>query len=121
MSYQNLKAEMTRLHLTQDQIAEFLGMSRNNFNLKVNERVPFTVDEIKAIRDRFFPENNLDYLFASDGCKPSKEVRAIARVDAVADAMMDGCEDDPKTVEIARELRETAACVDPDRVLKILG
>ncbi len=39
----------------------------------------------------------IDYLFASDGSKPSKEARAIARVDAVADAMLEGCEDDPET------------------------
>lgn len=46
---------------------------------------------------------------------------ATARVESIADAMLEGNEDDPEVREIADELRETAQCVDSDRVLKILG
>ena len=67
MALQNLKAEMRRKGITQAQVAKSLGMSENNFCLKCNERIPMTVDEAKAIRDRFMPEFRLDYLIASDG------------------------------------------------------
>lgn len=67
MALQNLKAEMRRKGITQAQVAKSLGMSENNFCLKCNERIPMTVDEAKAIRERFMPEFRLDYLLASDG------------------------------------------------------
>lgn len=123
MSYQNLKAEMKRSNTTQGQIAEFLGMSRNNFSLKVNERVPFTLDEIKAIRDEFFPENSIDYLAKSDGDRASADARATARVECIADAIerrgrRDG---DPEAFRVADELRETAGKVDAPYVLEVLG
>ena len=121
MTCVNLRSEMRRSDVTVRCIADLVGASESAVSSKIDEVLPFTVDEALAIRDGLFPGMRIGYLFASDGIKPSKESRAIARVDAVADAMLEGCEDDPETVEIARELRETAACVDPDRVLKILG
>ena len=60
--YQNLKAELTREGVSQAQVAAYLGMSTNNFNLKMNGRVPFTVPEITEIREVFVPEATLDYL-----------------------------------------------------------
>lgn len=62
MSYQNLKAEMRRIGVTQGDVADFLSMSTNNVSLKINGKVPFTVDEALKIRDRFFPDATLDYL-----------------------------------------------------------
>ena len=62
MSYQNMKAEMRRFGITQGDIAAFLKMSTNNVSLKINGKVPFTVDEALKIRDRFFPNATLDYL-----------------------------------------------------------
>ncbi len=55
MSYQNLKAEMRRYNVTQGDMADFMGMSTNNVSLKINEKVPFTIEEAWSIRDRFFP------------------------------------------------------------------
>ncbi len=62
MSYMNLKAEMTRENVTQEQAAKHLGMTSNNFSMKVREKVPFTIPEIKSLRDEFFPNAQLDYL-----------------------------------------------------------
>ena len=62
MSYMNLKAEMTRENVTQEQAAKHLGMTSNNFSMKVREKVPFTIPEIKSLRDEFFPNARLDYL-----------------------------------------------------------
>lgn len=80
MAYQNLKAELKRYGISYSMVADLLGMSLNNFSLKANERIPMTVDEAKAIRDKFCPDADLDYLLASDGDVASErdQKRAIA-------------------------------------------
>ena len=87
MALQNLKAEMRRKGITQAQVAKSLGMSENNFCLKCNERIPMTVDEAKAIRERFMPEFRLDYLLASDGDVPTKRQRDASQLDAIEDVL----------------------------------
>lgn len=88
MALQNLKAEMRRKGITQAQVAKSLGMSENNFCLKCNERIPMTVDEAKAIRERFMPEFRLDYLLASDGDATSqRESKRNLADKAVIDAI----------------------------------
>ena len=121
MAYQNIKAELKRFGVNYSMVADVLGMSVNNVSMKINERISMTVDEIKQIRQAFFPDASLEYLLVSDGDVPSKELRATARVESIADAMLDGHEDDPEVREIADELRNTAQCVDSERVLRILG
>ena len=54
MSLKNMKAEMTREGVTQQNVADLLGMTSKNVNLKLNEKVPMTIDEGKAIRAKFF-------------------------------------------------------------------
>lgn len=66
MNYVNLRAEMARKGITQKQMAAALGMSEVNFNGKLNGRTRITVDEAKRIRNTFFSDNTLDYLFYSD-------------------------------------------------------
>lgn len=66
MTYMNLKSEMVRYGVSQVDAADLLGMTSNNFSMKVREKVPFTVNEMKAIRDTFFPSAHLDYLCESD-------------------------------------------------------
>ena len=68
--YQNIKAELTREGVSQAQVAAHLGMSTNNFNLKINGRVPFTAPEIVEIRDEFLKDATLDYLLE---CEPLPE------------------------------------------------
>lgn len=60
--YRNFKAELKRVGVTQTQIASHLKMTVNNFNAKVNGKVPFSVPEIVEIRDVFMPDATLDYL-----------------------------------------------------------
>lgn len=55
MSYQNLKAELRRVGATYGDAANLLGMTRENFGLKVNGKVPFTVPEITTVRDGLMP------------------------------------------------------------------
>ena len=114
MAYQNMKAEMKRHRVTQGQVADYLGMSENNFGLKINERVSMTVDEAKAIQKKFFPLANLDYLLESDGNVPSTAERARASLDDLQEAMGDifGEED---AEDIARKIRRNIDGMDEGR------
>lgn len=60
--YMNLKLELRREGVTQEQVAGHLGMTLSNLSYKLNGRVPFTVAEITNIRDTFTPDATLDYL-----------------------------------------------------------
>lgn len=66
MSYPNMKAELKRSGTTYGMASKELGMSMNNFNLKINGKVPFTVEEAKAVQKAFCPDETLDYLLAND-------------------------------------------------------
>ncbi len=87
MAFCNLKAEMTRQKVSQAEIADFLGMSASNFSLKVNERIPTTVQEAEKIKRRFFPKLTIDYLFASDGDLPTERESRLANLDAIEDVL----------------------------------
>lgn len=66
MSLNNMKAEFKRAGVTQCDVADSMGMSNNNLNLKINERIPMTIQEAKFIRDNWLPECTLDVLLQSD-------------------------------------------------------
>ncbi len=94
MSFNNMKAELRRWGITQRQVAESLEMSENNFGLKINERIPMTVDEAKFIRDKWMPQARLDYLLESDGDVPTEREKRLANLDAVEGIVRDiGAED----------------------------
>lgn len=78
MALNNLKSELVKKGIKQYEAAEFLGMSANNFNRKLSEAVPFTRDEMFAIRSEYFPTRTLDYLFQSDGDTPTFQERLDA-------------------------------------------
>ena len=64
--YLNMKLELQRVGVTQEKVANHLGMSTNNFNMKMNGRVPFTVAEVVEIRYTFAPDATLDYLLTTN-------------------------------------------------------
>ena len=64
--YRNIKIELQREGVTQEQVAKHFGMSTNNLNAKINGRVPFTVEEVIELRDVFTPDATLDYLLAAN-------------------------------------------------------
>lgn len=61
----NLKAEMARAEVTQVDIAELLGTSPNTVVNKMAGRTSFNIKEAHAIRDKFFPDKTIDYLFGA--------------------------------------------------------
>lgn len=121
MSYMNLKAEMVKHGITQQTAASFLGMSSNNLSMKIREKVPFTVEEAKSLRDEFFPTAQLDYLFQSDGDVPSDAERAKSRVQVLAENIEnDGTPMDDEKAEIISDLLESAERCDPAHVNHVL-
>lgn len=118
MTYMNLKAEMVKRGITQSNAADLLGMTTNNFSMKVREKVPFTVEEMKKLRDEFFPVAQLDYLCESDGDRPTKAESLHAQVEAMGDEMRRAKPGDGEIAEIEGAFHE---CVDewerryPDR------
>lgn len=74
MSYLNIKAELKRNGASYGDVAKVLGMSTNNVSMKINGRVPLTVEEAKEIRESFCPEATLDYLLET----PDRAAKAVA-------------------------------------------
>lgn len=105
----NMKAELRRFGITQREVAEALGMSENNFGLKVNERIPMTVDEAKFINRTFLPTIKLDYLLESDGDKPTEREKELASLDAIEGIVKELGAEDVYGEAIGEMRREIAA------------
>ena len=61
--YLNLKAEMARKSITQQNIAKVLKMNVSTLNERLNGKSDFKLKECKKIKEFFFPESTLEYLF----------------------------------------------------------
>lgn len=64
--YWNLRKEMKKHGLSQQDLADFMGISRQAFSNKINGRANLLLSEAIAIRDKFFPNKSLDYLFVDE-------------------------------------------------------
>lgn len=62
----NLKSEIIRINSSSNIIAKAIGISKEAMSHKVTEKTQFTRDEMFAIHEKFFPETDMKYLFASD-------------------------------------------------------
>lgn len=62
----NLKAEMARRSLTNEDIHKVIGKTTKTVQEKIKGNVPITFPEAIAIRDALFPGLTLEYLFAQD-------------------------------------------------------
>ena len=88
MALSRLRGELKAIGVTQAEAGSFLdGMTASNFNRKLAESVPFTRDEMFRLRDKYFPDRSIDYLFESDGNVPSKAESLHAQVDAMGDQL----------------------------------
>ncbi len=59
----NLRAEMVRKNITVKDVARVLGLGNRATRDRIAGRVQFSVDEALAVRNEFFPELDIDYLF----------------------------------------------------------
>ena len=62
----NLVAEMARNKVKRIDLANLLGVTNDTITNKVNEKTAFTTKEAYIIRDAFFPNKTVDYLFMSN-------------------------------------------------------
>lgn len=60
---QNLVAEMARSGVKNKEIAEALSLNEKTVFNKIHGNSDFSFPETEAIRDTFFPDKDLEYLF----------------------------------------------------------
>ena len=61
--FPNLMAEMARKGITQKDISTCIKKDKSTLSDKMNGKREFKISEIKKIKDTFFPDLTLDYLF----------------------------------------------------------
>lgn len=59
----NLKAEILKCNIDVTAIADKLGIKPDTFRRKLNEDISMSLKECTTIKEMFFPELSLDYLF----------------------------------------------------------
>lgn len=64
--YSNLKAEMARKGITLTDMAERMDINISTLSIKLNLGNRIKLHEAYKIRDMFFPDMTVDYLFATD-------------------------------------------------------
>lgn len=64
MAYSNLKAEMARVEIKQRHIADVLGISVKSVSDRLRGKQKFKVHEAIKIRDSYFTDKTIDYLFS---------------------------------------------------------
>lgn len=62
--FPNLKAEMARKNIRKGEIAKALGISQSTLSAKLNQNSRLKYTECVLIKEKFFPEHTIDYLFA---------------------------------------------------------
>lgn len=62
----NLKGELVRKGISQREVASYLATQTSTLNKKLNGHIPFTINEAFRIKNHFFPEFTVDYLFVND-------------------------------------------------------
>ncbi|MEG1727155.1 MAG: hypothetical protein RR321_04475 [Acidaminococcaceae bacterium] len=63
--YPNLEAEIARNKLTNAECARVCGISEKSFSNKRTGKTEFVLSEMKSIKDSFFGDCSLEYLFAT--------------------------------------------------------
>lgn len=89
----NLHEEKLKRGVSIEAMAQTIGTSSENVFRKIAELVPFTRDEMFALRDECFPGTSLDYLFVSDGNVPSERERLHTQAESLRE-VIDMSDDD---------------------------
>lgn len=66
----NLEAEMKRSKISRSDIAKLLGRSYRTIHSRFNGESKWEYAECVKIRDTYFPDKPLDYLFATETKEP---------------------------------------------------
>jgi len=65
--HSNLKAEMARKRLRVIDIANCIGKTEKTAGNKISGKCAFTMTECAAIKNAYFPDLSIEYLFATEG------------------------------------------------------
>jgi hypothetical protein len=76
IEFENLRVEMARANIGVKEIAETIGTNRDTASRKLSRKSPIQLAEAFAIRDKYFPELTLSYLFR----EISGEYIAVTRI-----------------------------------------
>lgn len=66
VAYPNLRAEMARLNILISDIAATIHTTRDTAGAKLSRKRPIYLDEAFQIADKYFPEQDIRFLFAYD-------------------------------------------------------
>lgn len=66
----NLEAEMKRSKISRSDIAKLLGLSYRTIHSRFNGESEWGYAECVKVRDTYFPDKTLDYLFATEDDTP---------------------------------------------------
>lgn len=64
--YKNLEAEMARVSIKRKDIADLLNIRYASVVDKMSGKFPFKLDEALTIKNRYFPNLSIEYLFDSE-------------------------------------------------------
>lgn len=76
--YPKLVGKRNELKITQEQMAHYLGISKNNYNLKENMKLDFSLSEVKKILEVLKCDYN-DIFFEPNVTKKSYNNVAISK------------------------------------------
>lgn len=68
--YSNLKAEMSRFRVTNAMLATTIGVDPATMSQKLNLPDRLKLCEAKSIKEKWFPNLSIDYLFADTPMQP---------------------------------------------------
>ena len=63
---ENLEAEMKRKKISRSDIASLLGLSYRTIHSRFNGESEWGYSECVKVRETYFPDKTLDYLFATE-------------------------------------------------------
>ena len=63
---ENLEAEMKRKKISRSDIASLMGLSYRTIHSRFNGESEWGYSECVKVRDTYFPDKTLDYLFATE-------------------------------------------------------
>lgn len=68
--FPNLRAEMSRADVSTADISRATHKTDKTVLSKISGKADFTLSEVYAIRDTFFPGFGIEYLFATEAVRP---------------------------------------------------
>ncbi len=63
--YPNLIKALKEKHIKREEVAELLSISQSTLSCKINGKSDFRVYETKLIKETYFPELKIDFLFST--------------------------------------------------------